>query len=158
VPAEEVERRIAEYRRQGFEHRAIPHVVYHDPFLLCPWPGCGYRIAGIDFQLENLNDPAYYTQLLTAWWQGAGLVGRCPGCGQYVLFSMTDKQAVADPVATGLTVLPDDWQQNAKSYGTKLPVSSGMEARSVSEGRTSGRPSLTRRAALPVLSQSPYLL
>ena len=61
----------------------------------------------------NLNDPAGYTQFLTAWWQGAGLVGRCPGCGHYVLFSMTDKQAIPDPVAAGLTVLPDDWHQNA---------------------------------------------
>jgi hypothetical protein len=113
VPPEEVERRIAEYRARGLERRARPHIVYHDPFIVCPWPGCGYRIAGIDFPLEKLQDPARYSQLLAAWWQGPGLVGRCPGCGQYVLFTMDKKQAVQDPAAAGLVVLPDDWFQNA---------------------------------------------
>ncbi len=113
LPAEEVERRLAEYRRQGFEHRAMPHIVYHAPYLLCPWPGCGFQIGGIDFQLENLNDPGRYSQYLAAWWQGPGLVGRCPGCQQYVLFGMNGKQAVPDPAAAGLTVLPDDWYQKA---------------------------------------------
>jgi hypothetical protein len=43
-----------------------------------------------------------------------GIVGRCPGCGQYVLFTQTDKQQVGDdPLASGLAVLPDDWYQNA---------------------------------------------
>src|SRR3989442_9611734 len=106
-------RRIAEYRRQGYENRAMPHIIYHGSQLLCPWPGCGYQIAGIDFQLEKMNDPARYSQLLAAWWQGAGLVGRCPGCRKYVLFSMQGKQAATDPVANGLEVLPDDWHQSA---------------------------------------------
>ncbi|HEV3258582.1 MAG TPA: hypothetical protein VG013_17030 [Gemmataceae bacterium] len=112
VSPEEAERRLAEYRAQGLKHRTMPHIVYHDPNILCPWPGCGYRIAGIDFQLEQLNDPARYAQLLAAWWQGPGLAGRCPGCGRYVLFGMSGKQAVHDPAAAGLAILPDDWCQN----------------------------------------------
>jgi hypothetical protein len=40
-------------------------------------------------------------------------VGRCPGCGEYVLFGMDKKQAVRDPVAAGLVVLPDDWVKDA---------------------------------------------
>src|SRR5437588_12744688 len=102
VSPEEMERRLAEYRAQGFEHRTMPHIVYHDADILCPWPGCGYRIAGIDFQLEKLNDPARYGQLLAAWWQGPGLAGRCPGCGRYVLFGMAGKQTIQDPAAAGL--------------------------------------------------------
>jgi hypothetical protein len=92
---------------------AMPHAVYVAPFLLCPWPGCGFRIEIIDFQLVNLGDPALYAQLLRGWWQGGGLVGRCPGCQQYVLFDMNGKRSVADPAAAGLTVLPDDWHQTA---------------------------------------------
>ena len=112
VPPEEVARRIAEYRRQGFEHRAMPHIIYHGVHIACPWPGCGYQIAGIDFQLEHYDAP-FHNQALAAWWQGQGLVGRCPGCGHYVLFGFNDKQAVADPSAAGLVVLPDDWHQKA---------------------------------------------
>jgi hypothetical protein len=112
VPPDEVARRIAEYRRLGFEHRAMPHIIYHGPWVLCPWPGCGFRLTGIDFQVE-MGDPAMHAAYLTAWWQGPGLVGRCPGCQNYVLFGMSDKKCVADPQAPGLTVLPDDWFQRA---------------------------------------------
>ncbi|TMQ34488.1 MAG: hypothetical protein E6K70_07360 [Planctomycetota bacterium] len=113
VPPEEQERRIAQHRRQGFEKQAMPHIIYHGAQQLCPWPGCGFRIAGVDFQLEKVNDPARCNQWLAAWWQGSGLVGRCPGCGQYVLFSMQCKQAVSDPSTAGSALLPDDWYQNA---------------------------------------------
>ena len=113
VPQEEVERRLAEYRRAGLESRAIPHGVYQDPYIVCPWPGCGYRIVAVDFQVEKMNDPNLYAQVIPAWWQGPGIVARCPGCGQYVLFKMTEKEAVPDPGMAGLTVLPDDWHQHA---------------------------------------------
>lgn len=105
--------RLSEYRRLGGEQRAMPHIVYHGIQVSCPWPGCGFRIAGIDFQLEKLNDAARYTEWLAAWWQGPGLVGRCPGCGQYVLFGMTEKRAVPDPSAFSVAPLPDDWYQTA---------------------------------------------
>jgi hypothetical protein len=112
-PKEETERRLTQYRDEAFKRKAMLHIIYHNQHVLCPWPGCGYKIAGIDFQLEKLNDPNEYNRLLSAWWQGQGLVGRCPGCGQYVLFGMAAKRAVADPIAAGLVMLADDWQQNA---------------------------------------------
>jgi hypothetical protein len=28
---------------------AMPHVVYVEPFLVCPWAGCDFRIEMIDF-------------------------------------------------------------------------------------------------------------
>jgi hypothetical protein len=113
VPAEEVERRLAEYRRLGFEHQGIPHGVYQGKFILCPWSGCGFRIVAIDFQIEKMGDPGLYARVMPAWWNGLGIVGRCPGCGQHVLFSVTEKQCVEDPTAAGLLVLPDDWYQFA---------------------------------------------
>jgi hypothetical protein len=113
VPPEEVARRIAEYCRLGFQRKAPAQVVYHGSNARCPWPDCGARIAGIHFQLEKLGDRELYERLLASWWQGPGLVGRCPECGRYVLFSVTSKQAVTDPAAMGPAVLPDDWQKTA---------------------------------------------
>jgi hypothetical protein len=93
----------------------MPHVVYLAASLLCPWPGCGYRIELIDFQLEKLNDASLYARVMTSWGVQAdfGLVARCPGCQGFVLFGSTSKQRVDDPAATGLPVLPDDWHQTA---------------------------------------------
>ena len=113
VPPAEVERRVAEYRRQAFERQAVPHGLYEEPFIVCPWPGCGFRIAGVDFRLEAGADPTLYSRAISAWWQGSGIVGRCPGCHQFVLYSIGKKQQVSDPAAAGLTVLPDDWFQRA---------------------------------------------
>src|SRR5580700_4649329 len=90
VSPEEVARRVAQYRQMGFEKKAKPLVVYHDPWVLCPWAGCGVKIASIDFRLEA-GEPDRYAALLAAWWQGAGLVGRCPGCHRFVLFTINDK-------------------------------------------------------------------
>ena len=95
LSADEVAPRVDEYRRMGFERRAMPHIIYHPPWDVCPWPGCGFKIAGVDFQLETA-DSANYSSLLAAWWQGSGLVGRCPGCDQYVLFGFNDKRCVTE--------------------------------------------------------------
>jgi hypothetical protein len=113
VPPEEVERRLAEYRRLGFQRQAPAHVVYHDEHLGCPWASCDLRIAGINFRLELQGDPPAQAQWLAAWWNGAGLVGRCPRCGRHVLFGLEGKRAVSDPAAWGTAVLPDDWHQKA---------------------------------------------
>ncbi len=112
VPADEVARRLGEYRRMGFERKLMPHILYHPPWAACPWPGCGFKIAGIDFQLET-GDSASYSRQLAGWWQGGGLVGRCPGCERYVVFGFNDKRCVTDPTVGGLVVLPDDWYQRA---------------------------------------------
>src|SRR5205814_243827 len=97
VPPEEVARRVAEYRRIGFQRRAPAHVVYREERLDCPWAGCDFRIAGINFRLELQGDAPAQDQWLAAWWTGPGLVAPCPGCGHYVLFSLDGKRAVGDP-------------------------------------------------------------
>lgn len=93
----------------------MPHVVYLPASVLCPWSGCGYRIEFLDFQLERMADPAFYKSVLMEWGRrpGFGVVGRCPGCKQYVLFGLTDKQPIQDPTQTAYPVLPDDWYLNA---------------------------------------------
>jgi hypothetical protein len=113
VSPEEIERRIEEYRREGFKRRAMPHAVYEDPYIVCPWGDCGYRIAAVDFHIEKMGDPGLHSRVISAGWQGPGIAGRCPGCGRFVLFSLSAKQPVDDPMAAGLTVLPDDWHQYA---------------------------------------------
>ena len=50
---------------------------------------------------------------MAAWWNGPGLVGRCPGCGRYVLFTLEDKRAVLDSTKWGSALLPDDWHEKA---------------------------------------------
>lgn len=108
---EDTAQTLAEYRCEGFFRQAMPHVVYHAPHDMCPWPGCGCRIAGIDFQLDKMTDLPLRQKLHASWWQGPGLVGRCPGCRNYVLFGLSDKQMIPD-VATAV-VMPDDWFQSA---------------------------------------------
>ncbi len=106
---EEVRQSIAVYRRLGFENRAPAHVVYHGPHQVCPWAGCGYRIAAIGFQLNQMGNPDQVEQWLKAWWQGPGLVARCPGCHQYVLFGVQEKRSIAATDLRDFFVLPDHW-------------------------------------------------
>jgi hypothetical protein len=113
VGPEETARRLAEYRRLGYQRQAPAHVVYAGEHLVCPWAGCDYRIEGINFRLDLQGDAPAVARWLAAWWTGPGLVGRCPACGHFVLFSLDAKQAVADPAAWGTVVLPDDWHQKA---------------------------------------------
>jgi hypothetical protein len=109
VPPEEVARLVKEYRRLSFEHRSPPQMVYQGPAQFCPWPECGYRIAAIRFNLERMGDQAFYEDALASFWQGPGLVARCPGCGRHVLFGYEEKQTVEQPVWSDAIVLPDDW-------------------------------------------------
>jgi hypothetical protein len=97
----------------------MPHAVYIGAFILCPWSGCGYRVELIDFQLEKMGDQAFYSLVMTNWGNQPdfGLVGRCPSCGQFVRFGLTDKKMVADPGETGLPLLADDWHHHAYIEG-----------------------------------------
>jgi|SRR5713101_207569 len=113
VEPEEIARRIEEYRRLGWERRGPAHVVYHDGDQPCPWPGCGMRIAGINFQLEKMGSKSLLDRLLSAWWRGPGLVGRCPECGRSVLFGLQHKQMVSDVSIFADALLPDDWDHKA---------------------------------------------
>jgi len=113
VSPEEEKYWIEEYRREGYKRQAMPHMVYGNQFQLCPWEGCGFKISSIDFQLEKIADPKLKKALLAAWWQGPGFVGRCPGCGKFVLYSMDGKHTISDPKAQGLVMLPEKWYQIA---------------------------------------------
>src|SRR5437660_84277 len=115
VSPEEVERRIEEYRRGGWEHKAPAQVVYHDGDQPCRWRGCPIRISGIHFQLEISPDSTLYSQVMSSWGHDPnfGVVGRCPECRNYVLFGLSAKTPIADPSTTNLPILPDDWHSNA---------------------------------------------
>ncbi len=93
----------------------MPHAVYPMAFLVCPWPGCGYPLEIVDFQLERGADAALYARVVLAWNLQAdyGVVGRCPGCNQFVWFGRDEKRAVGEPVPAGFEVLPDDWHRMA---------------------------------------------
>jgi hypothetical protein len=113
VPPEEVARRIAEMRRLAYKGKSPPMVVYHPPDQPCPWPGCGYRISGIAFQLERMVSPEQMDSYLASWWLGPGLVGRCPHCRQLVLFDVLHKEAVSEDANLHVPRLPDDWHERA---------------------------------------------
>jgi hypothetical protein len=108
----EIDKRIQEYRRIGFERRLPAQVVYQPPFLYCPWPNCNQRIDGIHFQLEQWLHGENLERLLRSWWSGSGLVARCPGCRNLVLFGLTSKAMVLDP-SPDPSFLPDDWAEKA---------------------------------------------
>jgi hypothetical protein len=101
VSPQEVDGRLREYREKGAQQRVIPQIIYRPPYVLCPWPNCHHSIAGIDFQLELMGDQALYEQLISAWWKGGGLVGRCPGCGNHVLASTESENTRQSLLAPG---------------------------------------------------------
>ena len=109
----QVRGRIREYREEGYQRRAMPHILFRPAQHGCPWSGCDYSISGIDFQLELMGDDQAYQQWMKAWWKGSGLVGRCPGCGHHVLFTMEQKLTVEDLKQYEEAILPDDWHEHA---------------------------------------------
>ncbi len=112
VTPEEVERRVQEYRRLGYLRRLPAQVVYAESHWRCPWPNCDYRIAGIHFQLEKMGGDSQ-PDLLAAWWQGPGLVGKCPYCNQFVLYGLREKSMVSDPTLIPQSLMPENWHQIA---------------------------------------------
>lgn len=111
VPAEEIERRIHEYRQAAFEHRATPVVVYSPADHPCPWPGCDLQISGLNIKLEELVEPARNTECLREFWLGSGLVAPCPSCANLVAYGVRGKRAVRE---AGLVPhLPANWYQIA---------------------------------------------
>lgn len=116
VPLIEQARRIAEMRQIAYQAKGLAQVVYHQPHQLCPWRGCGYRIAGIRFELEKMEGyAAERDRWLAAWWLGPGLLAKCPGCQCWVLFDVLSKLAVADPAQLSVLLprLPDNWHEIA---------------------------------------------
>jgi hypothetical protein len=112
LSAEEVLRRLGEYRQVGLHHKLPAQVVYQPPNDVCPWANCGFHVGGIRFNLDQLGDNAASARWLKAWWAGPGLIGPCPHCRRSVLFSLTAKEAVVgQPDVAAL--LPDDWYTKA---------------------------------------------
>jgi hypothetical protein len=111
VAPEEVARRVAEYRRISYERKLPAQAVYAPDKAQCPWPACEMVIAGIRFDLEKMGNSSRVAGWLDSWWNGPGLVGRCPRCAHYVLFEVTGKQKVSDPRELGGAVLPEDWSR-----------------------------------------------
>jgi hypothetical protein len=98
------------YREGGAQRGMAPHVVYRDGH--CPHDGCQQGLRAIDFRLEafgrDVHDP-----LVRAWWDDSGFVGRCPGCGGWVHFTILGKRAVDDAEAQSLAQLPPNWADEA---------------------------------------------
>lgn len=94
----------------------MPHVAYPLAFVQCPWTGCGFRIAMVDFRLELGDDRALYTRVVLTWQAQPdyGIVARCPGCQKYVWFGKGSKRAISEPLPMGLDILPDDWHLRAE--------------------------------------------
>ncbi len=113
VPPEEIERRLAEFRQAALQGRLPVQVVYQPPAQGCPWKGCDYRIAGIRFNLDKMGDAQELERWLVSWWQGPGLLARCPGCHRIVLLGLQNKEAITDPATTNALALPDNWHQAA---------------------------------------------
>jgi hypothetical protein len=63
--------------------------------------------------LKLSGDDKTYERWMREWWKGPGLVGRCPGCRSYVLFTLEQKLLVADVRAYADSLLPDDWHEHA---------------------------------------------
>jgi hypothetical protein len=98
------------YRQGGADYAMAPHVVYRDS--LCPHSGCHQNLRAIDFRLEafgrSVQDP-----LVRAWWNDVGFAGRCPGCGQWIHFTIRGKRPIDDSQAQSLPQLPVNWADEA---------------------------------------------
>jgi hypothetical protein len=93
----------------------MPHFVYCLPYILCPWPGCGFQIELLDLQLEKSPDPNLYARVMSSWGHDPdfGVVARCPGCRNFVFFGLSEKRSVSDLSAAAFPILPDDWHLHA---------------------------------------------
>lgn len=108
--AEERGRMHELYRRAGQHRQMAPHIVYPD--AECPHEGCDRRMQAIDFRLED-HGRAVHDPLVRAWWEDTGFVGRCPGCGGWVHFTIRGKRAVTAEEAAAYPQLPADWHARA---------------------------------------------
>jgi hypothetical protein len=93
----------------------MTHIVYVAPQIVCPWPGCGFRIELLDLKLEISPDTDLYARVMASWGHDPnfGVVGRCPACRNFVLFGLSAKIPIPDPSAINLPMLPDDWHLSA---------------------------------------------
>jgi hypothetical protein len=118
---DELDRMHDLYRQGGQERQMAPHIVYSE--AACPHTGCGHRMQAIrwdgfeirpttDFRLEA-HGRSIYDLLVRAWWDDTGFAGRCPGCNNWVHFTIRAKHAIPAEEAARLPRLPDDWHSVA---------------------------------------------
>jgi hypothetical protein len=98
------------YRQGGQDRHRPPHIIYQE--VTCSHPGCGQKMQGIDFRLDNYG-PAIHDPLVKAWWNDTGFAGRCPNCGGWIHFTIHGKTAIAGQEANALPQLPEAWYANA---------------------------------------------
>ncbi len=96
------------YREGGLGATASPQVHYDEP--TCPRSGCSHRREWIDFKLELHGDPEGICKpLVSAWWEGAGFVGRCPTCHEWIRFTTLKMEAIDEEHASMFLQLPANW-------------------------------------------------
>jgi hypothetical protein len=98
------------YRHGGEERQLAPQVAYLD--ANCRHQGCEQKLQAIDYRLDD-HGRAIHDPLVRAWWNDTGFVGRCPGCGGWVHFTIRSKRAVSDDEAGQFPKLPDNWHVGA---------------------------------------------
>jgi hypothetical protein len=98
------------YRQGGAEQNTAPHVVYRDGE--CPHDGCHQSLQAIDFRLEAFGR-SVHAPLVRAWWNDTGFAGRCPGCHEWIHFTIRGKRAIDDGEAQSLPQLPANWADEA---------------------------------------------
>jgi hypothetical protein len=108
--SEEHEQMHDVYRQGGVNNKKAPHVVYSEQ--TCPHPGCVHHLQAIDFRLEA-HGKTVHDSLVRAWWNDTGFVGQCPGCENWIHFTIREKKAISQQEATKLPQLPENWHEEA---------------------------------------------
>jgi len=97
--------------RQGGERRQIaPHVVYTEEN--CPHLSCSQHLQAIDFRLEA-HGKDVHNPLVRAWWNDTGFAGQCPGCRNWIHFTIREKKTISEEEAVKLPQLPENWHEEA---------------------------------------------
>ncbi len=109
-PAAQLDEMHTLYRQGGAERSMAPHVVYRDG--RCPHEDCEQSLHAIDFRLEAFGR-AVHDPLVRAWWDDTGFAGRCPGCGDWIHFTIRGKRAIDQREAQTLPQLPANWADEA---------------------------------------------
>ncbi len=101
------------YREGGLRAMASPRVHYDD--AECPHEDCAHKMEWIDFKLELHGDPErIYKPLVKAWWEGNGIVGRCPSCQGLIQFTTLGMKAIEETAAQHSARLPGNWSEIAQ--------------------------------------------
>jgi len=123
-------------REGGLGAMMSPQVRYDGPG--CPHSSCWHRMEWIDFKLELRGDlEGVYKPLVRAWWEGTGLLGRCPVCHEWIRFTTFEMETVDEALRPGIRgfrktgipwrSLPERQQMITRSTGYAVVRASGFE-------------------------------